>query len=118
MNLVQNCKVTGINVENGKVTGVQTTQGAIKTKKVAMVAAGRLSQVAVMARMRLPVESHILQAFVIKALKPLIHHVISFGMGHFYISQSDNGGLVFVGNLDYYASYAARGNLAMQEHVM
>jgi len=46
------------------------------------------------------------------------HHVISFGMGHFYISQSDKGGLVFGGDLDFYASYAARGNLPMVEHVM
>ena len=44
--------------------------------------------------------------------------VISFGMGHFYISQSDKGGLVFGGDIDMYASYAARGNLPMVEHVM
>ena len=118
VDLIQNCEVMGIDVENGKVIGVQTTQGAIRANKVAMVAAGRSSQVAAMAGMRLPIESHILQAFVSEGLKPLIHHVISFGMGHFYISQSDKGGLVFGGNLDYYASYAARGNLAMQEHVM
>ena len=43
---------------------------------------------------------------------------ISFGMGHFYISQSDKGGLVFGGDLDFYACYAARGNLPMVEHVM
>jgi glycine/D-amino acid oxidase-like deaminating enzyme len=39
-------------------------------------------------------------------------------MGHFYISQSDKGGLVFGGDLDFYASYAARGNLPMAEHVV
>jgi glycine/D-amino acid oxidase-like deaminating enzyme len=44
--------------------------------------------------------------------------VVTFGMGHFYISQSDKGGLVFGGDLDFYASYAARGNLPMVEHVM
>lgn len=71
-----------------------------------------------MAGMRLPVESHILQAFVTEGLKPVIDHVISFGMGHFYISQSDKGGLVFGGDLDFYASYAQRGNLPMKEHVM
>jgi sarcosine oxidase subunit beta len=100
------------------VTGVQTTRGAIRAKKVAIVVAGRSSQVAAMAGMRLPIESHILQAFVTEGLKPVIHHVISFGMGHFYISQSDKGGLVFGGDLDFYASYAARGNLPMVEHVM
>ena len=71
-----------------------------------------------MAGLRMPIESHVLQAFVTEGLKPVIDHVISFGMGHFYISQSDKGGLVFGGDLDFYASYAARGNLPMVEHVM
>ena len=118
VDLVQNCEVTGINVENDHVTGVQTSLGEIKAKKVAIVVAGNSSIVAEMAGIRLPIESHILQAFVTEGLKPCIDHVISFGMGHFYISQSDKGGLVFGGNLDYYASYAARGNLPMKEHVM
>ncbi|EAR50676.1 sarcosine oxidase, beta subunit family protein [Oceanicola granulosus HTCC2516] len=118
VDLVQNCEVTGIDVEGGRVTGVQTTRGAIRAKKVAIVAAGRSSQVAAMAGLRLPVESHVLQAFVTEGLKPVIDHVVSFGMGHFYISQSDKGGLVFGGDLDFYASYAARGNLPMVEHVM
>uniref|UniRef100_UPI003B52CA99 sarcosine oxidase subunit beta family protein n=1 Tax=Roseovarius indicus TaxID=540747 RepID=UPI003B52CA99 len=118
VDLIQNCEVTGIDIEGGKVTGVQTTRGAIRAKKVAMIVAGRSSQVAAMAGMRLPIESHVLQAFVTEGLKPCIDHVISFGMGHFYISQSDKGGLVFGGDLDFYASYAQRGNLPMVEHVM
>ncbi|MFN3952840.1 MAG: sarcosine oxidase subunit beta family protein [Pararhodobacter sp.] len=118
VDLIENCEVTGIDIENGRVTGVQTTRGAIRAKQVAMVVAGRSSQVAAMAGMRLPIESHVLQAFVTEGLKPCIDHVVSFGMGHFYISQSDKGGLVFGGDLDFYASYAARGNLPMVEHVM
>ena len=118
VDLIQNCEVTGIDIANGKVTGVQTTRGAIRAKKVAMVVAGRSGQVAAMAGLRLPIESHVLQAFVTEGLKPVIDHVVSFGMGHFYISQSDKGGLVFGGDLDFYASYAARGNLPMVEHVM
>ena len=118
VDLIQNCEVTGIDIENGKVVGVQTTRGAIKAPKVSIVTAGRSGQVAAMAGMRLPIESHVLQAFVTEGLKPCIDHVVSFGMGHFYISQSDKGGLVFGGDLDFYASYAARGNLPMKEHVM
>ena len=118
VDLIQNCEVTGIDIENGRVRGVQTTRGAIRAKKLAIVVAGRSSQVAAMAGMRLPIESHVLQAFVTEGLKPLIDHVVSFGMGHFYISQSDKGGLVFGGDLDFYASYAGRGNLPMAEHVM
>ena len=118
VDIIQNCEVTGIDIENGVVKGVQTTRGAIRAKKVGIVVAGRSSQVAAMAGMRLPIESHILQAFVTEGIKPAIDHVISFGMGHFYISQSDKGGLVFGGDLDFYASYAQRGNLPMAEHVM
>ncbi|MGH1413683.1 MAG: sarcosine oxidase subunit beta family protein [Pelagimonas sp.] len=118
VDLIQNCEVTGIDTASGQVTGVQTTRGVIRAKKVAMVAAGRSSQVAAMAGMRLPIESHVLQAYVTEGLKPIIDHVVTFGMSHFYISQSDKGGLVFGGDLDFYASYAARGNLPGQEQVM
>ena len=118
VDLIQNCEVTGINIENGKVRGVETSRGTIRAKKIALATAGRSSQTAAMAGMRLPIESHVLQAFVTEGIKPVIDHVISFGMGHFYISQSDKGGLVFGGDLDFYASYASRGNLPMMEHVM
>jgi sarcosine oxidase subunit beta len=118
VDIIQNCEVTGIDITGGKVTGVQTSRGPIRSKQVGIVVAGRSSQVAQMAGLEVPIESHVLQAFVSEGLKPAINHVISFGMGHFYISQSDKGGLVFGGDLDFYASYAQRGNLPMAEHVM
>ena len=117
VDLIQNCEVTGFNINSGKITGVETTRGRIEANKVAIVVAGRSSQVAQLAGIRLPIESHILQAFVTEGLKPIINNVVSFGMGHFYISQSDKGGLVFGGDLDGYASYAQRGNLPLLEHV-
>jgi len=117
VDLIQNCEVTGFKIENGKVLGVETSRGYIGAGKVGVTVAGRSSQVAQMAGLRLPIESHVLQAFVTEGLKPVIDHVISFGMGHFYISQSDKGGLVFGGNLDMYNSYAQRGNLPMMEHI-
>ena len=117
VDIIQNCEVTGIDVENGVVRGVQTSRGPIRARKVAMCVAGSSGRVAALAGMRLPIESHVLQAFVTEGLKPVIDHVVSFGMGHFYISQSDKGGLVFGGDLDFYASYAQRGNMPMMEHV-
>jgi sarcosine oxidase subunit beta len=118
VDLIQNCEVTGIDVENGKVKGVQTSRGAIRAKKVALAAAGRSGQVAAMAGLRLPIESHVLQAFVSEGIKPVLDHVVSFAEGHLYVSQSDKGGLVFGSYLDFYSSYAARGNLPMVEHTM
>jgi sarcosine oxidase subunit beta len=118
VDIVQNCEVTGLAIENGHVTGVETTRGAIKAKKVALAVAGNSSRLAAMAGMRLPIESHVLQAFVSEGLKPLIDTVVTYGAGHFYISQSDKGGLVFGGDIDGYNSYAQRGNLPVIEDVM
>jgi sarcosine oxidase subunit beta len=59
-----------------------------------------------------------MQAFVSEGLKPYIDGVVTFGAGHFYVSQSDKGGLVFGGDIDGYNSYARRGNLSMVEHVI
>ena len=118
VDLIQNCEVTGFRIEGGRVRGVETTRGFIAAGKIGMAVAGRSSQVGALAGLRLPIESHVLQAFVTEGLKPVIPGVVTLGMGHFYISQSDKGGLVFGGDLDGYGSYAARGNLPMVEHVM
>lgn len=118
VDLIQNCEVTGIRRENGAVTGVETSRGFIGCGKLGLAAAGNTSRVGQMADLKLPIESHVLQAFVTEGLKPAIDHVITYGAGHFYISQSDKGGLVFGAEIDGYNSYAQRGNLATVEHVM
>lgn len=118
VDIIQNCEVTGFLTDmSGAITGVETTRGAIRAGKVGMAVAGHSSHVAALAGFRLPIESHVLQAFVSEALKPLIPGVITFGMGHFYISQSDKGGLVFGGDIDGYQSYAQRGNLPVVQDV-
>jgi len=117
VDIVQNCEVTGIRVSNGRVSGVETTRGTISADKVALAVAGSSSRLAAMAGLRLPIESHVIQAFVSEGVKPLIGQVITFGAGHFYISQSDKGGLVFGGDIDGYNSYAQRGNLPTVEDV-
>ena len=117
VDLLQNCEVTGFTIESGKVTGVETSRGAIRARKIGVAVAGSTSRVMEKAGMRLPIESHVLQAFVTEGLKPVVPGVVTFGAGHFYLSQSDKGGLVFGGDLDGYNSYAQRGNLPMVEHV-
>jgi sarcosine oxidase subunit beta len=117
VDVIQNCEVSGFDIVDGKVTGVQTSRGPIRAKKIGIAVAGSSSRVAAMAGMRLPIESHVLQAFVSEGLKPIIPGVITFGAGHFYISQSDKGGLVFGGDIDGYNSYAQRGNLPVVEDV-
>ncbi|MGI9409614.1 MAG: sarcosine oxidase subunit beta family protein [Hyphomicrobiaceae bacterium] len=117
VDVIQNCEVTGFQIENGTCLGVETSRGSIRANKVAVCVAGSSGRVMAQAGMRLPIESHVLQAFVSEGLKPAIDGVVTFGAGHFYISQSDKGGLVFGGDIDGYNSYAQRGNLPVVEDV-
>ncbi len=117
VDIIQNCAVTGIRREGARVVGVETTKGFIGAGWLALATAGSSSETARMAGLTLPIESHVLQAFVTEGLKPFIDHVVTFGAGHFYVSQSDKGGLVFGGDIDGYNSCAQRGNLACVEHV-
>ncbi|NOD32226.1 MULTISPECIES: sarcosine oxidase subunit beta family protein [Ruegeria] len=117
VDIIQNCEVTGFRIENGKLLGVETTRGYIGAKKVGVAVAGSSGRVMAQAGMRLPIESHVLQAFVTEGLKPVLDGVITYGAGHFYVSQSDKGGLVFGGDIDGYNTYAQRGNLPVVEDV-
>jgi len=109
VDIIENCEVTGFVMEGGRVGGVETTRGRILAGCTGIAVAGHSSHVAAMAGLRLPVESHILQAFVSEPIKPLVNHVLSFGAELFYISQSDKGGLVFGGHIDGFNTYTQRG---------
>jgi len=117
VDIIENCEVTGFDIKNGKCSAVSTNRGKIKAKKFGVAVAGSSSAVMANAGLQLPIESHVLQAFVSEGLKPIIPGVITFGAGHFYISQSDKGGLVFGGDIDGYNSYAQRGNMTVVEDV-
>lgn len=117
VDIIENCEVVGFDIANGRCLGVKTNKGNIKANKIGVAVAGNSSKVMNMAGMRLPIESHVLQAFVSEGLKPILPGVITYGAGHFYVSQSDKGGLVFGGDIDGYNSYAQRGNLPVVEDV-
>lgn len=118
VDLLQHCEATGIRVTDGTVRGVETTRGFSSAKRVALACAGDSSRVAAMAGLMLPIESHVLQAFVSEGIKPIVGSVVTYGAGHCYVSQSDKGGLVFGGDIDGYNSYAQRGSLPVVEDVM
>ncbi|MEM9605295.1 MAG: sarcosine oxidase subunit beta family protein [Pseudomonadota bacterium] len=114
VDILQNCEVTGVRRDGGRVTALETSRGEVRADKVGFAVAGNTSRLWQMADLGgLPIESHKLQAFVSEPLKPLLDQVVVFGVGgaHFYISQSDKGGMVFGGDIDWYKSYAQRGNL-------
>ena len=118
VHIIQECPVTGFEIENGRVTGVQTAKGLIKAKKVGVVVAGHASVVAEMAGLRLPVVSHPLQALVSEPVKPVIDTVVMSNAIHAYISQSDKGELVIGAGVDKYVGYGQRGSLPVTEETL
>jgi len=118
VDIIEQCEVTGIHREAGQITGVETTRGKIATNKLGVVVAGHASVVAEMAGLRLPVESHPLQAFVSEPMKPVLDTVIMSNAVHGYISQSDKGELVIGAGIDAYVGYGQRGSFQTIEHTM
>jgi len=110
VDIIQNCEVTGIDRDGDRVTGVDTSRGLIKAKKVALITAGHSSVLAEMAGLRLPLESHPLQALVSEPLKPIFPTVVMSNAIHAYISQSDKGDLVIGAGIDAYTGYDQRGS--------
>ena len=115
VDIIQNCEVTGIRQVDGAVTGLETSRGPIRTAKVGVVAAGHSSVMAAMAGLRLPIESHPLQALVSEPLKPVLDTVIMSNAVHGYISQSDKGELVIGAGIDAYTGYGQRGSYGIIE---
>jgi len=118
VDIIQQCEVTGINRDGGRVTGVETTRGAIQADKVGVVVAGNASVLASMAELRLPIESHPLQAFVSEPMRPVLDTVVMSNAVHGYISQSDKGELVVGAGIDAYNGYGQRGSFHTIEHAM
>jgi sarcosine oxidase subunit beta len=115
VDIIQNCEVTGILRERGVVSGVETSRGRIRATKVGVVAAGHSSVIGSMAGLRLPIESHPLQALVSEPLKPVLHTVVMSNAVHGYISQSDKGELVIGAGVDSYVGYGQRGSFSIIE---
>ncbi|HEY7761316.1 MAG TPA: sarcosine oxidase subunit beta family protein [Burkholderiales bacterium] len=118
VDIIQGCEVTGFDIRNGRVEGVRTTRGALRAGKVAIVAAGHNSVLCALAGVRLPLQSHPLQALVSEPIKPVLDTVVMSSAVHVYVSQSDKGELVIGAGIDAYNSYAQRGSFHVIESQM
>lgn len=118
IDLIQNCEVTGIDVQGGRVVGVRTTRGPIAAGKVALAAAGHTSVLADMVGLRLPLQSHPLQALVSELLEPVHPTVVMSNAVHVYVSQAHKGELVMGAGLDSYNGYGQRGSFHIIERQM
>ena len=118
VDIIEQCEVTGIEVRAGRAVGVATTRGAIAADRIGVVVAGNAGVLAGMAGLRLPIESHPLQAFVSEPIRPVLDTVVMSGAVHGYISQSDKGELVVGAGIDAYNGYGQRGSFPVIEHAM
>jgi sarcosine oxidase subunit beta len=118
VDIIQDCEVTGFEIRAGRVKGVRTRRGDIAAERVAIVAAGHNSVLAQLAGVRLPLQSHPLQALVSEPVKPVHNCVVMSNAVHVYVSQSDRGELVMGAGIDGFNSYAQRGSFHVIEHQM
>jgi sarcosine oxidase subunit beta len=117
VDIVEHCEVTGfLRGAGGRAEGVRTTRGDIAAGKVGLVAAGHTSVLAEMVGLRLPVQSHPLQALVSVLLEPVLGCVVMSNAVHVYVSQADKGELVMGAGIDPYNGYAQRGSFHVIEH--
>lgn len=116
VDIIENCEVTGMEIVNGRIQGLETTRGHIRADRVGCVPSGHSSVLAKMAGIRLPIESHPLQAFVSESMKPVLDTVVMSNAVHGYASQSDKGELVIGAGIDHYTGYTQRGSPHVIEH--
>jgi sarcosine oxidase subunit beta len=110
VDIVEHCEVVGfLRDAAGGVRGVETTRGRISANRVALVAAGHTSVLAAMVGLRLPLQSHPLQALVSVLLEPVLGCVVMSNAVHVYVSQADKGELVMGAGIDGHNSYTQRG---------
>jgi sarcosine oxidase, subunit beta len=116
VDIVEHCEVTGFERgPGGRVKAVRTTRGDISARRVALVAAGHTSVLASMLDLRLPVQSHPLQALVSVLLEPVLDCVVMSNAVHVYVSQADKGELVMGAGIDAYNGYGQRGSFHVIE---
>ena len=119
VDIVEHAEVTGfLRGNDGRVEGVETTRGTIRAEKVALAAAGHTSVLAAMVGLRLPVQSHPLQALVSALYEPVLDCVVMSNAVHVYVSQADKGELVMGAGIDAYNGYGQRGSFHVIEHQM
>jgi sarcosine oxidase, subunit beta len=109
-------EVTGITRSNGRVTGVETTRGEVECDTVISATAGWSTLVCDLAEVRLPITTHILQAFVTEPIKPFLDVIIVSSQMHVYISQTDRGEILIGAEIEPYTTYKGIGTFPFLEY--
>ncbi len=110
-----NTEVTGFQQDGDRITAVETTRGRVECGQVVSATAGWSSLVGGLAGLRLPITTHILQAFVTEPVKPFLDVVIVSSQLHVYVSQTDRGEFLIGAEIEPYTTYKSTGTLSFLE---
>ena len=109
-------EVTGLERDGDRIAAVETNRGRVECGQVVSATAGWSSLVAGLAGMRLPITTHILQAFVTEPLKPFLDVIIVSSQLHVYISQTDRGEFLMGAEIEPYTTYKSIGTFGFLEY--
>ena len=111
----QGTEVTGFHREGDRITAVETSRGRIEAGQVVSAVAGWSSIVGKLVDMRLPITTHILQAFVTEPMKPFLDVILVSSQLHVYVSQTDRGEFLIGSEIEPYTTYRTTGTLGFLE---
>ena len=108
VHVIQHRPVTGLlrDGEAGRVVGVETAAGPIRAGIVLSAVGGRVSQLAAMARVRLPVRTHPLHAFVTNDFEQGLDKVVASTELACYVSQTERGQMLIGAEYDSQPSFS------------
>ena len=118
VHLIQDTEVSGFLTSGERVIGVRTNRGDIQAGRVALAAAGHTSALTDTLGVRVPIQSHPLQALVSELLEPVHPNVVMSNAVHVYVSQAHKGELVMGAGVDAYNGYGQRGSFHIIERQM
>ena len=109
-------EVMGLERDGDRIGAVETNRGRIECGQVVSATAGWSSLVAGLAGVRLPITTHILQAFVTEPVKPFLDVVVVSSQLHVYVSQTDRGEFLVGAEIEPYTTYKGTGTFSFLEY--
>ena len=102
----QNTTVNGLTIEGDRIVGVETNQGKIATGCVVSAVGGHVTTLAAMAKLRLPIRTHPLQAFVTNCYEQKLGPIVASTDLLTYVSQTAKGEILMGAEIDRQPSYS------------
>jgi sarcosine oxidase subunit beta len=114
--LHQGTTVTAIETSGDRVAAVETNRGRVEVDVVISATAGWSTLVCGLAGVRLPITTHILQAFVTEPTKPYLDVVVVSAQMHIYVSQTGRGEFLIGAEIEPYTTYNSIGTFPFLEY--